>query len=312
VSSTPGTINRRWFLKVGAAFALMPATASSQIPIERGRFSEDDLPLARKRLLDLVNTERAPAGLLSLELDDLACQVANDHARDMATGKFLSHWGSDGRKPYQRYSFAGGIDATQENVSAADNILSLTPNGVAGDLLDMHTAMHDEKPPNDGHRQAILASHHTHAGFGIALSGHSLRLSELYVSRYLEVNPLPRKAKRRTTVVLTGKLLNPAHFLHEVDVFFEPLPTPPSADWLRTPRGYALPDEYAGLRPQAPHGAHYGDGSTGDYEWGSNGKFRLPAKLSRDVPGIYTIVFWIRRVPADKAFPAAEVCIWAE
>jgi uncharacterized protein YkwD len=305
------TINRRLFLKVGAAFALMPTTASGQVPIERGRFSEDDLPLARNRLLDLVNTERSQAGLSSLELDDLACKVANDHARDMATGRFLSHWGSDGRKPYQRYSFAGGIDAIQENVSSADNILSLTPNGVAGDLLDMHTTMHGERPPNDGHRQAILAAQHTHAGFGIALNGHSLRLSELYVSRYLGVNAFPRQAKPHTTVILTGKLLNPTHFLHEVDVFFEPLPAPPSADWLRTPRGYALPDEYVGLRPLAPLGAHYGDGSAGDYEWG-NGKFRVPAKLFRDAPGIYTIVFWIRRVPADKAFPAAELCIRAE
>ena len=311
MSSTPN-INRRVFLKVSAAFALMPATASGQVPIERGRFSEADLPLTRNRLLEIVNTERSQAGLSALELDDLACRVANDHARDMATGRFLSHWGSDGRKPYERYSFAGGIDAIQENVSAADNILSVTPNGVAGDLLDMHTTMHDETRPNDGHRQAILASQHTHAGFGIALNGHSLRLSELYVSRYLEVNPFPRQAKRQTTVILTGKLLNAKHFLHEVDVFFEPLPTPPSADWLRTPRGYALPDEYVGLRPQAPHGAHYGDGSTGDYEWGSNGKFRVSAKLSRNLPGIYTIVFWIRRVPADKAFPAAEICIRAE
>lgn len=311
MSSTPITINRRWFLKVGAAFALAPATARAQTPTERGRFSEDYLPIVRNQLLELVNSERSQAGLSALQLDDLACKVANDHARDMADGHFLSHWGRDGRKPYQRFSFAGGIDAVSENVSAADSILSLTPNGVAGDLLDMHMAMHAEKPPNDGHRQAMLASQNTHAGFGVALNGHSLRLSEFYVSRYLAVNPFPQQAKRRSTVVLTGKLLNPAHFLHEVDVFFEPLPTPPSVEWLRTPRGYALPDEYVGLRPQAPHGAHYGDGSTGDYEWG-NGRFRVPAKLSRDVPGIYTIVFWIRRVPADKAFAGAEVCIWAE
>jgi uncharacterized protein YkwD len=311
VSSTARKTNRRDFLRTGATFALMPLAVSAQTPIERGRFSEDYLPVVRQQLLELVNTERSQAGLSALQLDDLACKVANDHARDMANGRFLSHWGRDGRKPYQRYSSAGGSDAIQENVSAADNILSLTPNGVAGDLLDMHSAMHAETPPNDGHRQAMLASQHTHAGFGIALNGHSLRLSELYVSRYLEVNPFPQQAKRRGTVVLTGKLLNPAHFLHEVDVFFEPLPAPPSADWLRTPRGYTLPNEYVALRPQAPLGAHYGDGSTGDYEWGK-GKFSVPARLSRDAPGIYTIVFWIRRLPADKAFPGAEVCIWAE
>ena len=304
-------INRRAFLKTSAAFALVPSIVSAQIPIERGRFNEADLPLARNRLLDLVNTGRAQAGLAKLELDDLACKVANDHARDMATNQFLSHWGSNGLKPYQRYSFAGGIDAIQENVSAADNIRSLTPNAVEDDLADMHNVMFSETPPNDGHRQAILASQHTHVGFGIALNGHSLRLAELYASRYLEVEPLPRQAKQNTTVVIKGRLLNPNHFLHEVDVFFEPLPATPSADWLRTPRGYALPDDYVGLRPKAPHGAHYSDGSTGDYEWG-NGKFRVSAKLSRDVPGIYTIVFWLRRVPADKAFPAAEICIRVE
>src|SRR5258708_11720031 len=98
----------------------MPATVRGQIPIERGRFSDEYLPIVRQRLLDLVNTERSQAGLSALELDDLACKVANDHARDMANGRFLSHWGSDGRKPYHRYSFAGGIHAIQEKVSAAD------------------------------------------------------------------------------------------------------------------------------------------------------------------------------------------------
>ena len=312
MSSLPGTINRRLFLKVGAAFALMPSAVRGQIPIERGRFSEDYLPLARNRLLDLVNTERSRAGLSRLELDDLACRVANDHARDMAAGRFLSHWGSDGRKPYQRYSFAGGIDAVQENVSSADNIGSLTPDGVMGDLTYMHGTMFDETPPRDGHRRAILAAQHTHMGLGIALNGHSLRLAELYVARYLEVNPIPLQAKPQTTVVLTGRLFNPNHFLHEVDVFYEPLPTPPVVDWLRTPRGYDLPDEYVGLRPLAPTGRRYSDGGAGEYEYGKNGRFRVPAKLSRDVPGIYTIVFWLRRVPTEKAFPAAQVCIRAE
>src|SRR5437762_14298186 len=100
VSSTAGKINRRWFLKVGAAFALMPAAARGQTPIERGRFSEDYLPMVSKQLLDLVNTERLLAGQCVLQLDDLACIVTNDHARDLANGRFLSHLGIDGRMPF--------------------------------------------------------------------------------------------------------------------------------------------------------------------------------------------------------------------
>src|SRR2546429_573309 len=60
---------------------------------------------------------------------------------------------TDGRKPYHRYSFAGGIDATQENVGRDDNIESVAPNSVMRELIEIHTSMYLEKPPNDGHRQ---------------------------------------------------------------------------------------------------------------------------------------------------------------
>ena len=108
-------IARRSFLKA-AAPCLVFAVGSgrsivkSQTVAERGRLDESDLPWVRDQLLKLVNSERAAAKLSQLKLDDLACKVANEHALDMSRGDFLSHWGSDGRGPYQRYSFAGGVD----------------------------------------------------------------------------------------------------------------------------------------------------------------------------------------------------------
>src|SRR2546425_3763642 len=91
-------ISRRSFLKSAAPFGLgLLGIARGQTPGERGRFSEDDVPQARVQLLRMVNEERSQAGLGKLELDNLACRVASDHALDMAKGEFLSHWGSDGR-----------------------------------------------------------------------------------------------------------------------------------------------------------------------------------------------------------------------
>ena len=58
----------------------------------------------------------------------------------------------------------------------------------------MHLSMIEEVPPNDGHRKTILFPQHTHVGFGIALQGHNLRLDELYLARYVEVDPIPRQA----------------------------------------------------------------------------------------------------------------------
>src|SRR2546429_1031254 len=147
-------IGRRSFIRAAAPFAVGLSTiARGQIPVERGRFSEDDVPLARERLLKLLNEERTHLGLSGLELDVVAGRVATAHALDMITGGFLSHWGTDGRKPYHRYSFAGGIDATQENVGRDDNIESVAPNSVMRELIEIHTSMYLEKPPNDGHRQ---------------------------------------------------------------------------------------------------------------------------------------------------------------
>src|SRR5256885_5373545 len=125
LSSKRNVIDRRSFLKTASTLALgLGAIARGQTPMERGRFSENDIPLARTRLLEQLNSERKRAGLSILEVDELACSVASGHALDMVKGNFLSHWGSDGRKPYHRYSFAGGTAAAQENVSSAENIQS--------------------------------------------------------------------------------------------------------------------------------------------------------------------------------------------
>src|SRR5215831_7925413 len=243
-------VNRRSFVKLATPFVLsLPAVARSQVLLERGRFDDEQLPLAREQLLQQVNSERATLGLSELKLDDLASSVANEHARDMAAGQFLSHWGSDGRKPFHRYSLAGGTAAIQENCSAADDIASVSPMRVLNDLHDMHESMWTEPPPHDGHRKTILDPFHTHVGFGIALKDRSLRLDELYLARYLEIEKVTNETRPGATVGISGRLLNPSHFINEIDVFYEPLPKAPDISWLRVPRSVALPDDVVRLRP---------------------------------------------------------------
>ena len=306
-------LTRRSFVKAAAVAGLgLPIASRAQDLVERGLFSDKDVPYACAQLLELLNNERRNAGLNALEMDALACKVAAAHARDMATGHFISHWGSDGRKPFHRYSFAGGTDALQENAASAENVQSLAVPGILNDLREMHQSMVAEVPPNDGHRKTILNPYHTHIGFGIALNGRSLRLDELYLARYVRLAPFTHTAKPKSTVLLAGRLLNPEHFLNQVDVFYEPLPTPPSFDWLNTPRSVSLPDEHKTLRPKVPPGTRYTDGSSGDFEWTPKGTFKIRVKMFRDEPGIYTALFWVRRMPTDKGFPGAEVCILSQ
>ena len=306
-------LTRRSFVKATVVAGLgLRVVGRSQEIVERGAFSKNDISYACDGLLKLLNEERLSAGLNALEMDALACKVAADHADDMATGRFISHWGRDGRKPFHRYSFAGGTDAVQENAASAEDIESLAVPGVLNDLRDMHQSMLNETPPHDGHRKTILGPYHTHVGFGIALNGRSLRLDELYLARYVRLAPFMNISKPKSIVWLEGRLLNPQHFLNQVDVFYEPLPAPPSVDFLNTPRSVSLPDEHKTLRPKAPPGTRYTDGSSGDFEWGRDGKFKVKVKMFRDEPGIYTALFWVRRTPTDKGFPGAEVCILSQ
>ena len=312
MSSNRNEITRRSFLQTTAAFGLgLRTIARGQIPIERGRFSEDDIAAAREQLLTQVNAERASAGLSFLELDDLACQVANRHARDMATGEFLSHWGSDGRKPYHRYSFAGGTAALRENVSSADNIQSVTRAGVLKDLYEMHQSMIDETPPNDGHRKTILFRWQTHVGFGIAMDGRRLRLDELYLSRYVEMDPVPRQVKTKARVPIGGKLIYQNHVVNGIEVFYEPLPSPPLIDWLREARSYGMPEVTNRILPRLPSRFFYPDGSNGSIEIDSSNRFRVRVGLSKK-PGINTIMVWIKAGLTGTAFPATQICIRVE
>ena len=310
--SNPSSITRRSFLEAAAPLALgLGAIVRGQTVIERGRFNDNDIPLAYDRLLTMVNAERANARLNSLKLDELACKVAGEHAADMASGRFLSHWGSDGRKPYHRYSFAGGNDAVQENVSAGDNIDSVSSTSVLNDLHDMHQSMVSEVPPNDGHRRTILFPRLTHVGFGFALVGRSVRMDELYVARYLKIDPIQRQARRSTNVLLSGKVLSNKHILTGAEVFFEPLPTPPEISWLREPRSYGMPEQKDRHFPRLGDRYSYPSGITGTIEIENSGGFRVSIGLSKK-PGINTIMVWLREGRVGTAFPASQICIRVE
>src|SRR5688572_22182489 len=103
-------VSRRAFLQSASGIAFL-LSALSQIQDLEKTFAE-----IRANLLEMVNEERAVAKVPKVAMDELATRVATAHAIDMAIGEFASHWGRDGLKAYHRYSFAGGTDATQENV----------------------------------------------------------------------------------------------------------------------------------------------------------------------------------------------------
>jgi hypothetical protein len=180
------------------------------------------------------------------------------------------------------------------------------------DTSYLHVRLYQEKPPNDGHRKTILAPQHTHVGFGIAVERLRLRVVELFVSKYVELKPMALIARPTAKITVAGKLLKPSYSLHGIEVFYEPLPSPPTIEWLRKVRPYSLPDESQVLRPILPPPYRYADRQPGVIDVRKSGEFQSPITLFKDAPGIYTIVCWVKRNSDEKPFPATELCIRAE
>jgi uncharacterized protein YkwD len=302
-------LSRRSFIQSGITSALLPICVRRFEALLTTELK--DLEALRQNLLQLVNEEREVANVRRLELDDFATKIATAHAEEMAVDEFVSHWNKNGLKPYQRYSLAGGYHATQENISAADNTWSAKFEDLKQDTSYLHVRLYQEKPPNDGHRQAILAPQHTHVGLGIAVEKLRLRVVELFVSKYVELSQSVQQAKPKATITVAGRLLKSNDSLNTIEVFYEPLPTPRDLEWLQQPRSYSLPNESQVLKPILPPPYLYADRQPGVVRVEPNGQFEAPVTLFKDSPGIYTVVCWVKR-SREKPFPATELCIRAE
>lgn len=304
------TLSRRAFLQsaslsLGAGFLDLPSITSSQ-QLEQ-TFAE-----IRTNLLNMINEEREVEKVPKLQIDELATRIATEHAVDMAKNEYASHWGRDGLKPYHRYSFAGGTDATQENISAADNTWSTKDKDLKQDTAYLHVRLYNEMPPHDGHRRAILAPQQTHVGFGLAVDHLRLRTVELFVAKHVEVRPVSRHVKAEQEVPFTGKILQRHGELSCVEVFYEPLPKTPEMSWLREPRAYSWPPESKVLRPKLQSPFVYRDRTRGEVDVFPDGTFSVPVKFFKKEPGIYTIVTWLKGGKSPKGFPVTEVCVRAE
>src|SRR5690349_5830514 len=71
----------------------------------------------RERALMRINADRSEQKLPPVQLDDLASRVGDAHCKEVVDRGVISHWSLDGRKPYMRYSWAGGRDAVAENLA---------------------------------------------------------------------------------------------------------------------------------------------------------------------------------------------------
>jgi uncharacterized protein YkwD len=228
------------------------AACASAVTLER---STDCLTIeqARRYMVELINRDRASAGLPSVALDDTATEVAQIHSNEMAQWSYLSHWDLRGRKPDQRFSELGGQGAVFENVYTDHTNPFLgekVPLGpqllvTRGELEQAEAWLFNQRPPNDRHRRNILDPHHKLVGIGLSVAfdrvlGRRLTLAQEFVRAPGEFAGLPSDLSGAQEVKFTGRLRE-GFTLRGIQVLREELPVDMHPHQLNRTGCYYLP-----------------------------------------------------------------------
>lgn len=114
------------------------------------------VPTLEEQMLELVNRERAAAGLKPLEADPELTEVARRHSADMFARGYFSHYTPDGKDPFER------MRESNVRFRTAGENLALAPT-----LQLAHTGLMN----SPGHRANILRPEFGRVGIGIVTGG---------------------------------------------------------------------------------------------------------------------------------------------
>jgi uncharacterized protein YkwD len=249
----------------------------------------------RTYMLELVNADRVKNDLKPVALDDVAAWTADWFCEEQLATGVTGHFNLRGEGPHLRWSGAHyRSDLVNENASSWSTTRQLTPGVIKDMIRRSQQTMMNEKEPFDGHRDTILDPWATHLAPGFAWKDGELRFSQIFLRRYVTLEPLPKAVWMRDRVNVTGWIIGDEAF-DSVTVHYEPLPRPLSAVQASAIPTYKLPQRYTRYLPKLPALRHYMDGSRGDVTI-ERKKFTLDIGFN-DGPGIYTIVVWLK--PAD-------------
>jgi uncharacterized protein YkwD len=255
--------------------------------------------------LDLINQDRSAKGLTPVTLGyNAAAQV---HAQDMFDNYFLSHWGTDGLKPYMRYTLEGGLNYEAENSAYGGPTQKMANPGSLYARIDPkaeiqsleYSMLNEDASSNWGHRDNILNKLHKKVNLGIAYDLYHLTLVQQFEGDYLEWVQPPTISGNLFSAA--GRITQQGIDLNNVSLCFDPSPQPQTADQLLNgPHSYSMGKSLNFLVSPPPPGMYYSQldplaiqANTWQVDKVS-GQFSIQADISRTLAngsGVYTVVF---------------------
>jgi uncharacterized protein YkwD len=183
-----------------------------------------------QHVLNSINKDRADFGLLPVELS--SNQAAQIHAEDVFRTRQISHWMTNGEKPYMTYTQYNGEGSVQQNVAIAgfspEQYEQCTTNMLVQceqieplstiDQLQYEMMYNDKECCNDGHKDNILNPRHTHVSIGIVYDQYYLALVQNFENNYgLDVEA------EDSEIEISGALLDGQ--LDHIAIYYDEMPT---------------------------------------------------------------------------------------
>ncbi len=225
----------------------MAACVTTQTPTPSALTQSERTTLV-EYALTLINQARTDAGVNELTLDtNPAAQSHAEQSRDACT---RGHWGTDGMKPYMRYTIAGGEQYSSENVFAID----FCPEDL--DNYDLETPREqidfamDRFLNSPGHRQNILDPNHRKVAIGITYRPPTIWFVQLFVGDYIRYQTKPTIDSGILT--LSGQTKNGAHVSSDtgtIAIYYDPPLEPLTPGQLSRTYCYSNGLAIAGIRP---------------------------------------------------------------
>ncbi len=201
----------------------------------------------RQIVLDLTNDARRAAGLSPVRLG--ANLAPQEHAEDMAESCFLSHWGTDGMKPYMRYSLAGGVQANAENAHGSSFCPVDPSRYVQTTLVEEARQAFDGLMGSPGHRANILRPEHRLLHLGLAYRAPNFWMVQQFSGHYAAFAQAPTIEGGELSFDMTA--CNGARVSRDdlsVQVRHDPLPSPLTPGQLQRTSCYSSGRAIAALR----------------------------------------------------------------
>jgi hypothetical protein len=282
--------------------------------------------------LQLINEDRQKAGLSPVVLS--SNEAAQSHAEDMLKARKLTHWTTDGMKPYMRYSVYGGTGYVAQNAAIQ---MSETPDAIVNYRLDLcklsdvfcikaqieqairvaeHGMVYDDVNCCDnGHRDNILDKYHTHVSLGIAFNSFDFAYVQNFENNYVEWNQQSIHYDNNTKIVtMSGKTKDGYHY-SAIEIVHESLPTPQTYLDNLDKRSYGFGDEDNNSRSK-PHWVYPTtsrlENDTAGFSVGLSMIPIINDNNNQTQEGVYTLIMWVSDSSDKQHIPTTSYSIFVK